>query len=625
MTIRRLGGFLAASASVPALSAGQTSVVGQVGAGNGAVVYKNGVALASSAFTVDASGNVTVTTSALAAGDQITAVPLVPGKGATATVPGYAALAISGTPQGGAVGGAYTFTPTVSGGAGAKTFSFAGTLQPGFSFASSTGTLSGTPTTSATQTGTITATDGAGNKASLSISITVATGYAFGTPLAFVGDSITDPGYSSMGYAVRTVAKTSGRYTVAPLGNRGSAGATALEASLDLGSLTDILASSPTGVCVVMLGTNADTGGQSVTTASLRKIYDRIIAAGWKIIACTIPNSAASNTVNQFINAQTDIAAVIPTNTIITSAKTVDGTHFNDQGSEDVANAIAQVLNNWSAAQSQDLYTNDVTSLQPDFSAGTAGRFNATGVSGVAPTGWQFDRYSGDGTITVNPVQDGGATAIEVVFTAGTTETRLFMRPITDASAVADDHMDMWMEFKTVSGGPKEFLMTFGGNSGSWMGGYTSYNMNLLTSYLPYRTIAKGSTGNQNLWVFITVAAGQSCTLRLRRPRITKRTVAAYKPRGAFDGGNRPNVSGTPKVGQVLTMTPRNWWGKPLPCTPSYQWVYADGTPISGATSSTYTLVSADVGKQVSCLLTETNATGSTTYQPNATAAVTAT
>ena len=66
-----------------------------------------------------------------------------------------------------------------------------------------------------------------------------------------------------------------------------------------------------------------------------------------------------------------------------------------------------------------------------------------------------------------------------------------------------------------------------------------------------------------------------------------------------------PTVTGTPKVGQVLTATAGTW--NPSGVTAAYQWVVA-GADVAGATGSTYTPVAADVGKTVSVRVTASRA-----------------
>lgn len=78
-----------------------------------------------------------------------------------------------------------------------------------------------------------------------------------------------------------------------------------------------------------------------------------------------------------------------------------------------------------------------------------------------------------------------------------------------------------------------------------------------------------------------------------------------------------PSISGTAVVGQTLTVTAGGWSGSPTP-TLSYQW-YRGATPISGATSTTYTLVQADAGNtsNIKCVVTATNGAGSASADSN--------
>ncbi len=84
-----------------------------------------------------------------------------------------------------------------------------------------------------------------------------------------------------------------------------------------------------------------------------------------------------------------------------------------------------------------------------------------------------------------------------------------------------------------------------------------------------------------------------------------------------------PVVSGTATVGQTLSTTNGTWTGAPAP-TFTYQWQRVT-TNISGATSSTYVLVAADVGNTIRCVVTATNAVGIVSANSNSTATVAAT
>jgi hypothetical protein len=101
----------------------------------------------------------------------------------------------------------------------------------------------------------------------------------------------------------------------------------------------------------------------------------------------------------------------------------------------------------------------------------------------------------------------------------------------------------------------------------------------------------------------------------------------------AFAGGSygaapvntvAPVVSGTATVGQTLSTTNGTWTGAPAP-TFTYQWQRVT-TNISGATSSTYVLVAADVANTIRCVVKATNtiAPAGVTANSNSTASVAA-
>jgi hypothetical protein len=87
----------------------------------------------------------------------------------------------------------------------------------------------------------------------------------------------------------------------------------------------------------------------------------------------------------------------------------------------------------------------------------------------------------------------------------------------------------------------------------------------------------------------------------------------SFTPTGA--GGSAPAnsvaplVSGDTEKGSTLSTTDGTWSGEPTEYT--YAWKRGVSV-ISGATSSTYTTVQADVGEDISCEVTAVNAYGST-------------
>ncbi len=90
-----------------------------------------------------------------------------------------------------------------------------------------------------------------------------------------------------------------------------------------------------------------------------------------------------------------------------------------------------------------------------------------------------------------------------------------------------------------------------------------------------------------------------------------------------------PAISGTAAVGQTLTATQGTWTGT-QPITYSHSWQRCTSpsnpsscTAVSGATSSSYTIASADTGAYLRVQVTATNSAGSATATSTATAQVT--
>jgi hypothetical protein len=75
-----------------------------------------------------------------------------------------------------------------------------------------------------------------------------------------------------------------------------------------------------------------------------------------------------------------------------------------------------------------------------------------------------------------------------------------------------------------------------------------------------------------------------------------------------------PAISGTGTVGQTLTATPGSWTYAPT--SYAYQWMRNNATPV-GTNASTYTLVAGDSGNRMTCVVTATNAAGSTVSAPS--------
>jgi hypothetical protein len=79
-----------------------------------------------------------------------------------------------------------------------------------------------------------------------------------------------------------------------------------------------------------------------------------------------------------------------------------------------------------------------------------------------------------------------------------------------------------------------------------------------------------------------------------------------------------PSIPPSPRVGETISCNPGTWTG-----SPSFAFAWRrDGTPIAGADEQTYTVASADVGRDLVCRVTATNAAGSATADSNVARAV---
>jgi hypothetical protein len=81
-----------------------------------------------------------------------------------------------------------------------------------------------------------------------------------------------------------------------------------------------------------------------------------------------------------------------------------------------------------------------------------------------------------------------------------------------------------------------------------------------------------------------------------------------------------PAISGTATIGQTLSVSDGTWTGT-APITYTYQWK-RDGVNIGSATNSTYQLVDADFGAEITCTVTATNTVTNTSATSAATSRV---
>lgn len=127
-----------------------------------------------------------------------------------------------------------------------------------------------------------------------------------------------------------------------------------------------------------------------------------------------------------------------------------------------------------------------------------------------------------------------------------------------------------------------------------------------------------GATSNSYTLVVADSAANITCqvtaTNAFGSANATSNTITAQTYSAPINTV-APALSGTAQDGQTMTCSQGLWTGNPTP-TYAYQWK-RNGSNIIGATSSSYLLVTADVGQSIKCTVTATNAVGSTNSDSN--------
>jgi len=130
-----------------------------------------------------------------------------------------------------------------------------------------------------------------------------------------------------------------------------------------------------------------------------------------------------------------------------------------------------------------------------------------------------------------------------------------------------------------------------------------------------------GATGSTYRLTGADAGAQVACRVRATNARGTSAWATSDPVRvgGSGGGGTGPTnlsppvISGTPAVGQTVSCSPGSWsgGGPGSGLTYAFQWLRG-GTPIAGATSSTYLLVATDSGTSLTCVVTATTNAGST-------------
>ncbi|HEY5343055.1 MAG TPA: hypothetical protein VIJ66_05290 [Solirubrobacteraceae bacterium] len=160
--------------------------------------------------------------------------------------------------------------------------------------------------------------------------------------------------------------------------------------------------------------------------------------------------------------------------------------------------------------------------------------------------------------------------------------------------------------------------------TGAWAGSPTSYVFQWLRGGVPISGATVTRTSSESLesvYALTAVDAGKAIQCEVTATNAGGSTAAVDRSVEEYGSNTAavaappansaaPALSGTASIGETLSCGGGAWKGAPTPPY-EYQWL-RNGSPISTATSSTYTLVSADEGKAIQCEVTAANAEGAT-------------
>lgn len=183
----------------------------------------------------------------------------------------------------------------------------------------------------------------------------------------------------------------------------------------------------------------------------------------------------------------------------------------------------------------------------------------------------------------------------------------------------------------TISGTPK-VGQTVTSSTATWSNSPTDYAYQWLRCSTSGAACVSAPNGTQKSYTLVGADAGHQVRVRVTASNAdgsaaaqsdpTATVVAAAVPRNT----DRPIISGTPELGQVLTSDEGSWTGNPT--SYGYQWQRCEAdnflscATIPGATQKAYTISVIDVGYRLRSQVAAKNADGSTVATSAATAVI---
>lgn len=199
-----------------------------------------------------------------------------------------------------------------------------------------------------------------------------------------------------------------------------------------------------------------------------------------------------------------------------------------------------------------------------------------------------------------------GATSSKYVVVAADLGLPLKVRVVAKVTGYADRTAYSASTVKVVAGTIASFTPVVKGTTivGSTLGVTVPSGNSYKYQWL--RNGARISGATASTYKLVTADAGTKVSVTVVASRtgytsLSKTSAATPTVLRALTASPTPTISGTRKVGYLLTAVPGTW--SPAPVALKYQW-YRSGTAITGATASTYRAAAADLGKSVTVVVT---------------------
>jgi hypothetical protein len=211
--------------------------------------------------------------------------------------------------------------------------------------------------------------------------------------------------------------------------------------------------------------------------------------------------------------------------------------------------------------------------------------------------------------------------AVVAAITTGTAQAAIAAAPVNTAPP-------------TISG-TTQVGQTLTAGDGAWTNSPTSFAYQWLRCNPGGNSCGPVANGTQKTYTLVAADAGQTMRVRVTATNADGSTAAQSNetvqitPAGSTSGAPKntapPTITGTAKVGQVLTAAEGSWSANPDSF--SFQWQRCDAdvascSNVTGATGKTYSVRLADLGFRLRVVVTARNSKGSATANSAITAIV---